>query len=266
MTAQPDSSPLALITGGGSGIGAATAMRLAARGFEVAVAGRRQELLDETVAAVRAAGGQARAVVLDVTDAAAVARVVPALERLDVLVNNAGGAIGLESVADADLADWQAMYDTNVLGTVRVTQAALPLLERSPYATIVVMGSVAGEVAYEGGAGYCAAKFGEHALAQTLRLELAGRHIRVVEIMPGMVHTEGFSLVRFRGDQAKADGVYAGVDRPMVADDVAACVEFVVLLPQHVNVERLVVRPVAQAAQHKVHRGPIDWHDGTGAS
>jgi NADP-dependent 3-hydroxy acid dehydrogenase YdfG len=153
------------------------------------------------------------------------------------------------------------MFNSNVVGTLQVTQAFLPALRRSPRATVVVITSIAAEVVYPGGAGYTAAKHAERALAETLRLELNGERVRVVEICPGMVHTDGFSLVRFHGDQSKADAVYDGVDRPLTAADVAECVAFCVGLPQHVNIDRLVVKPVAQAAPHLLHRGPIDWGD-----
>ncbi len=260
MTTETDATrPTALVTGGGTGIGAATARALAADGFEVVVAGRRADKLDEVVAAVEAGGGTARALVLDVTDPASVEQGVATFERLDVLVNNAGGALGVATVEDGDLAQWEQMYATNVLGTVRVVQAALPLLRRSPRATIVDISSVAGERVYEGGGGYVAAKHGTSVVTETLRLELNGENIRVVDLRPGMVHTEEFSLTRLGGDQGKADKVYEGVDHPLTADDVAACVSFVVGLPQHVNIDTLVVKPVAQAASHKVHRGPIDW-------
>lgn len=248
--------PVALVTGGGTGIGAASAQVLAAQGFDLVLAGRRREPIEEV--AGRLAG---RALVLDVTDRDAVMAAVGGLERLDVLVNNAGGAVGAERVESGLSEDWQTMYAANVLGTLHLTQAALPLLRRSPRATIVTIGSVAGVTTYEGGAGYTAAKHGVHALMETLRLELCGEHIRVVELLPGMVATECFSLTRFRGDHTKADAVYAGVDHPLTADDVAACVGFAVSLPQHVNIDSMVVKPVAQAAVHKVHRSPIDWRD-----
>jgi NADP-dependent 3-hydroxy acid dehydrogenase YdfG len=253
------SRPLALITGGGTGIGAAIARKLAADGFEVVVAGRRREKLDKVVAAVEAEGGVARGVVMDVTDPASVQAGVGALERCDVLVNNAGGALGVTRVEDGDPEEWEQMYATNVVGTLRVTQAALPLLRRSARATIVDISSIAGERVYEGGAGYVAAKHGTSVVSETLRLELNGENIRVVDIRPGMVRTEEFSLTRLHGDRAAADKVYDGVDRPLVAADVAECVGFVVGLPQHVNIDTMVVKPVAQAAPHKVHRGPIDW-------
>jgi NADP-dependent 3-hydroxy acid dehydrogenase YdfG len=263
VTSEPSSPeqsrPTALITGGGTGIGAATARRLASEGFTVVVAGRRLDKLEGVVAAIEAGGGDARALVMDVTDAESVQQAVAGLGRLDVLVNNAGGALGVSSVEDGDLAQWEQMYATNVLGTVRVVQAALPLLRRSARATIVDISSVAGERVYEGGGGYVAAKHGTSVVSETLRLELNGENIRVVDLRPGMVHTEEFSLTRLGGDQARADKVYEGVDHPLTADDVAACVSFVVGLPQHVNIDTLVVKPVAQAASHKVHRGPIDW-------
>jgi NADP-dependent 3-hydroxy acid dehydrogenase YdfG len=249
-------SQTALVTGGGTGIGAAIARRLAADGFDVVVAGRRRDRLDAVVTEI---GGRARAVVMDVADAQSVRAAFEGLEDLDVLVNNAGGALGVSRVEDSDPAEWQQMYAANVLGALHVTQAALPLLRRSPRATIVNMSSIAGEVVYEGGAGYVAAKHGTSVLSETLRLELNGEAIRVTDLRPGMVHTEEFSLTRLHGDQAAADKVYEGVDRPLVAADVAECVAFVVGLPQHVNIDTMVVKPVAQAAPHKVHRGPIDW-------
>lgn len=251
--------PVALVTGGGTGIGAAVAQHLAADGFEVVVAGRRSHTLDAVVDAVRAVGGAARGVVIDVTDPASVQAGVAGLERLDVLVNNAGGALGVARVEDGDLDQWQQMYATNVLGTVRVTQAALPLLRRSARATIVNVSSIAGERVYEKGGGYVAAKHATSVVSETLRLELNGENVRVIDIRPGLVHTEEFALTRLGGDQAGADQVYEGVDRPLVADDVAACVAFAVGLPQHVNIDTLVVKPVAQAAPWKLHRGPIDW-------
>ena len=250
--------PVALVTGGGTGIGAAVTRRLVEDGYAVVVAGRRRDRLD---AVVDELGDAVTALPLDVTDADAVTAAIGSFDRLDVLVNNAGGAIGLSPVESADLAEWEAMYATNVLGAVRVTQAALPLLRRSPRATIVNVSSIAGERVYAGGGGYVAAKHGESVVSETLRLELNGEHVRVVDIRPGMVHTEEFSLTRLHGDQAAADKVYDGVDRPLVADDVAACVAFAVGLPQHVNIDTLVVKPVAQAAPHLLHRGPIDWKD-----
>ncbi len=255
-------SPVAVVTGGGSGIGAATARRLASDGYDVVVCGRRRERLQQVATEL---GAGARAVVMDVTDPASVATAVSDVGECDVLINNAGGAIGAETVENGRPQDWRDMYESNVLGVLQVTQAFLPLLRRSPEGgTVVVVSSIAGLSVYEGGAGYTTAKHAVTALAETLRLELSGEPTRVIEIDPGMVHTEGFSLTRYRGDQDQADSVYAGVDRPLVADDVATCIAFCVGLPQHVNVDRLVVKPVAQAAPHKVYRGPIDWHHDAG--
>lgn len=265
MHPEPDAvspRPVAVVTGGGTGIGAATAHRLAADGFDVVVCGRRPAPLEATAAAIRAAYPQvgARAVVMDVADAASVATAAAQIGACDVLVNNAGGAIGTERVEHGIAEEWRTMYESNVIGVLQVTQAFLPALRRSRTgATIVVISSIAGLLVYEGGAGYTTAKHAATAIAETLRLELNGEPIRVVEIDPGLVHTEGFSLTRFHGDQAKADAVYAGVDRPLVAADVAECVAFCVRMPQHVNVDRLVVKPVAQASPTKLHRGPIDW-------
>ena len=259
---SPDlSRPTALITGGGTGIGAAIARRLSQDGFTVVVAGRRREKLDEVVAGVEASGGSARALVMDVTDPDSVREGVGSLQRCDVVVNNAGGALGVTRVEDGDPEEWEQMFATNVVGTLRVTQAVLPLLRESARATIVDISSIAGERVYEGGAGYVAAKHGTSVVSETLRLELNGENIRVVDIRPGMVRTDEFSLTRLHGDRAAADKVYDGVDRPLVADDVAECVGFVVGLPQHVNIDTMVIKPVAQAAPHKIHRGPIDWKD-----
>lgn len=248
--------PIALVTGGGTGIGAAVAERLAADGFDVVIAGRRRAPLERTATQI---GEQARILVMDVADAESVRAGIATLDRLDVLVNNAGAALGTSRIEDGDPAEWQQMFASNVLGTMQVTKAALPLLRRSGRATIVNVSSVAGQTVYEGGGGYTAAKHGTSAISETLRLELNGENIRVCEIRPGMVHTDEFSLTRLHGDRAAADRVYKGVDHPLVPEDVAACVGFVIGLPQHVNIDSLVVKPVAQAASYKLHRGPIDW-------
>lgn len=244
----------AVITGASSGIGAATARRLAAAGFRVILAARRKERVDALAAELTEAGHEAEAYVLDVTDRAAVESFAAAVDRCDVLVNNAGGAIGAEPVATADPADWRAMYEVNVVGVLQVTQALLPALTASGDGTIVVLSSTAGHVAYEGGGGYVAAKHGAHAIAATLRLELCGEPVRVIEIAPGMVRTDGFAVNRYRGDEAKAAAVYDGVAEPLTADDVADTVEWAVTRPSHVNIDMMVIRPRAQAAQHKVHR------------
>ena len=247
--------PIAVVTGASSGIGAATARRLAAEGFHVVAAARRAGRLTNLVKQITSVGGSATAVPCDVTSDEDVARLAQAVgDRAAVLVNNAGGALGLDPVEAAPIAAWRHMYEVNVLGTVRVTKALLPALERSGAGTIVVISSTAGLGVYEGGGGYTAAKHAETAIAETLRLELCGRPIRVIEIDPGMVRTEEFSLVRFGGDRQRAEQVYAGVAEPLVAEDIADCVAWCVTRPHHVNVDRLVVRPLAQAANHKVHR------------
>ncbi|MEU8182413.1 SDR family oxidoreductase [Micromonospora sp. NPDC049044] len=249
---------VAIVTGASSGIGAATARRLAAEGFHVLAAARRAERLADLVAEITSAGGQATAVTCDITSDESVAGLAEAAARapgpVTLLVNNAGGARGLDPVESGSVADWQWMYDVNVLGTLRVTQALLPALEASGAGTIVVVSSTAGLTVYEGGGGYTAAKHAQTAIAGTLRLELCGRPLRVIEIDPGMVKTEEFGLVRFEGDAERAAAVYAGVPGPLVAEDVADCIAWCATRPEHVNIDRLVVRPRAQAAQHKVHR------------
>ncbi|MBG6069314.1 SDR family oxidoreductase [Micromonospora ureilytica] len=249
---------VAIVTGASSGIGAATARRLAAEGFHVLAAARRAERLTDLVAEIAAAGGQATAVTCDITSDESVAGLADAAAQapgpVTLLVNNAGGARGLDPVESGSIADWQWMYDVNVLGTLRVTQALLPALEASGSGTIVVVSSTAGLTVYEGGGGYTAAKHAQTAIAGTLRLELCGRPLRVIEIDPGMVKTDEFGLVRFEGDAERAAAVYAGVPGPLVAEDVADCIAWCATRPEHVNIDRLVVRPRAQAAQHKVHR------------
>jgi NADP-dependent 3-hydroxy acid dehydrogenase YdfG len=242
------------VTGASSGIGAATAVRLAEAGYHVVAAARRSDRIEALAEQIRGKGGQAEARTLDVTDRAAVDALAASLDRCDVLVANAGGAVGGDQVADGSPDDWRAMYEVNVLGTLNVTQALLPALVASGAGTVVVMGSTAGFVAYEGGGGYVAAKHGAHALAATLRLELYDKPVRVIEIAPGMVKTDEFALNRFRGDAGKAAAVYAGVAEPLTADDVADAVTWAVTRPAHFNVDLMVIRPRAQAAQHKVYR------------
>jgi NADP-dependent 3-hydroxy acid dehydrogenase YdfG len=245
---------IAVVTGASSGIGAATARRLAREGFHVVAAARRADRLEALVKEI----GNATAVECDITDDASVANLADTVEGLDgpltLLVNNAGGARGADEVANGSVDDWQWMYDVNVLGTLRVTKALLPALEASGRGTIVTVGSTAGFVVYEGGGGYTAAKHAENALTGTLRLELAGKPVRVMEIDPGMVRTDEFALNRLGGDRARADAVYQGVREPLVADDIADCIAFMATRAHHVNIDRLVVRPIAQAAQHKVVR------------
>jgi NADP-dependent 3-hydroxy acid dehydrogenase YdfG len=176
------------------------------------------------------------------------------LERCDVLVNNAGGALGLEPVAGGRVEDWQQMYDVNVLGSLRMTQALAPKLIESGDGVLVMLTSTAGLVSYEGGGGYCAAKHAQTSMVETLRLELVGQPVRVIEIAPGMVKSEGFAVTRFRGDEAAAARVYEGVPDPLTSEDVADAIAWCVTRPAHVNIDRMVIRPRAQAAQHKVHR------------
>ncbi|MGI5284340.1 SDR family NAD(P)-dependent oxidoreductase [Nonomuraea polychroma] len=240
----------AVVTGASSGIGEATARRLAAEGYEVVAGARRRERLDK----LAADEPLIRAVTLDVTSQESVDALAASLDRCDVLVNNAGGAFGLEPVADGRLEDWQQMYDVNVLGSLRMTQALVPKLIESGDGVLVMLTSTAGLVSYEGGGGYCAAKHAQTSMTETLRLELVGRPVRVVEIAPGMVKSEGFAVTRFRGDEAAAARVYEGVPDPLSSDDVADAIAWCVTRPAHVNIDRLIIRPRAQAAQHRVHR------------
>jgi NADP-dependent 3-hydroxy acid dehydrogenase YdfG len=237
----------AIVTGASSGIGAATARSLASAGFDVVAAARRVERCEELASEI---GG--RAVRLDVTDPDSVARLADAVPDAAVLVNNAGGALGLEPVADADEEKWRLMYETNVVGVMRVTKAFLPALERSGDGHVVVVGSVAGVEVYPGGGGYTAAKHAASAITRTLRLELLGKPIRVTEIAPGLVETE-FSLVRFEGDEAKAAEVYEGTT-PLTADDVADAIAYVVTRPAHVDVDYLSIKPTEQATARDIHR------------
>jgi NADP-dependent 3-hydroxy acid dehydrogenase YdfG len=229
-------------------------VRLAGAGYRVVLTARRADRLAEVAERITKDGGQAEVRELDVTDRPAVDAVAASLERCDVLVANAGGAIGADTVAEGSPADWLAMYEVNVLGTLHVTQALLPKLIASGDGTIVLMSSTAGLAPYEGGGGYVAAKHGTHSLAGTLRLELSGEPVRVIEIAPGMVRTDEFAVNRYRGDADKAAAVYAGVAEPLTADDVADAVAWSVTRPEHFNVDLMVIRPRAQAAQHKVFR------------
>lgn len=241
--------PLAVVTGASSGIGAATARQLAEAGYRVLCAARR---LDRITALADEIGGTA--VACDVTSDADVAELAQAVGgRLDVLVNNAGGAFGLEPVANADVSAWEQMYAVNVVGTTRVTKALLPALVAAE-GIIVFVTSTAADLPYEGGAGYCGAKAAERMVAGALRLELFDQPVRITEICPGMVRTDEFSLTRFGGDQSRADAVYAGVPEPLVAEDVAEAITWMATRPTHVNIDRVTIRPRAQAAQHKVHR------------
>ncbi|MFE2357246.1 SDR family NAD(P)-dependent oxidoreductase [Streptomyces parvulus] len=247
-------SRIAVVTGASSGIGAATARQLAAAGYRVVLTARRKDRIEALAEEIGAAGHQATAYPLDVTDREAVDEFATAFKTIGVLVNNAGGALGADPVATGDPEDWRRMYETNVLGTLNLTQALLPKLEASGDGTVVVVSSTAGFATYEGGAGYVAAKHAEHVLAETLRLEIVGRPVRVVEIAPGLVKTDEFALTRFAGDEDRAAKVYEGVAAPLTADDIAETITWAVTRPAHVNIDLLVVRPRAQASNTKVHR------------
>jgi NADP-dependent 3-hydroxy acid dehydrogenase YdfG len=237
----------AVVTGASSGIGEATARALAKAGFEVVAAARRVERCEKLAAEI---GG--RAVKLDVTDPDSVAALAEAVPDAAVLINNAGGALGLEPLAEADEEKWRTMYESNVMGVMRVTKALLPALERSGDGFVVVVGSVAGVEVYPGGAGYTAAKHAARAVAETLRIELLGKPIRVSEVAPGMVETE-FSVVRFGGDEGRAAQVYEGL-RPLSGDDVADMIAYVVTRPPHVDVDYVSIKPTDQATATVVHR------------
>jgi NADP-dependent 3-hydroxy acid dehydrogenase YdfG len=240
-----------VITGASAGIGAATARQLSAAGFDVVIGARRLERLEEV-----AAETGSKAMQLDVTDAASVQRFCDQVPACHVLVNNAGGALGLGSVAEGDDAQWIEMYERNVMSVLRMTRALLPKIIESGNGHIVNIGSVAGLFHYPGGGGYVAAKHAERAVTKTLRGELVEHPVRVTEIQPGMVETE-FSLVRFDGDEAKARAVYEGVDA-LSADDIADCITWAVTRPPHVNIDEMMVTPQAQVlgfGQQVVRRG-----------
>jgi NADP-dependent 3-hydroxy acid dehydrogenase YdfG len=239
---------LAVITGASSGIGAATARALAGDGFRVILGARRLERLEEIAAEIKG-----EAIALDVADPESVERFAERVPRCDVLVNNAGGALGLDPVAEADEELWRRMYESNVLGTMRTTRALLPRLIESGDGHMIAVTSIAGFEPYRGGAGYNAAKHAQRSLLRVLRLELLGQPVRVTEIAPGMVETE-FSLVRFGGDEVAARRVYEGME-PLRAEDVAECIRWAVAQPSRVNVDEIVVRPRDQATATEVHRG-----------
>ena len=243
---------LAVVTGASSGIGAATALVLAENGYQVIAGARRLDRLQE----LASKNSSIEICQLDVTDQASVDAFVKHINGrdVDVLINNAGGAFDSASVLDSDPEIWKKSFDVNVVGSVRMTKAITPAMIKAGKGHIVVMSSTAAQVAYENGGSYVAAKFAERSLANTLRLELNGTPIRVTEIAPGMVKTDEFALVRNSGDSAKAAKVYEGVEFPLTAEDVAESIRWSVMLPQHVNIDSLTIRPVAQAAAHKVHR------------
>jgi NADP-dependent 3-hydroxy acid dehydrogenase YdfG len=241
---------VAVVTGASAGIGAATARALAAAGFDVVLGARRLDRLEEIAGDIGA-----RALPLDVSNGESVRTFVSKVPDVRVLVNNAGGAIGREQVAEADEDAWRWMWEVNFLGTARVTRAFLPALERSGDGHVVIVGSIAGFEPYAGGAGYTGAKHAERALARTLRLELLGKPIRVTEVNPGLVGGTEFSVVRFRGDMERAHKVYEGLT-PLGPEDVADCIAWAVTRPSHVNVDEIVVRPRDQATATEFHRRP----------
>jgi NADP-dependent 3-hydroxy acid dehydrogenase YdfG len=237
----------AVVTGASSGIGAASARALAADGWHVIVGARRLDRLESLADEL---GGTAA--FLDVTDAGSVERFCAAIDTCDLVVNNAGGALGVSSIAEADDAEWLRMYEMNVMSALRVTRALLPKLIASGDGHVITIGSIAGREAYRGGGGYNAAKFAVAAMMRVLRIEMLGKPVRVSEIDPGMVETE-FSVVRFDGDQDRADAVYAGMT-PLTADDVAETVAWIASRPSRVNIDQVVMMPRDQAAAQLVHR------------
>ena len=244
----------AVVTGASSGIGAATVRRLRAEGWDVTAVARRGERLRDI-----AAETGCDTYVADITsdgDVAALADHLRMRGEVHALINNAGGAIGWGHVSATNLEEWSRQYEVNVVGTVRVTQALLPLVTASGRGDVVIVTSTAGHEPYENGAGYVAAKTAEVAMARTLRMELTGTGVRVIEIVPGMVATEEFALNRFGGDQGRADAVYEGIE-PLVADDIADAVVWCVTRPHHVNIDQLVIRPREQASATKTVRREV---------
>jgi len=239
---------VAVVTGASSGFGAAAARHLAGAGFDVVLGARRMDRLREVAGRIGA-----KAIALDVSNSASVAAFAAEIATCDVLVNNAGGALGLEPIAEAREDHWRRMWESNVLGLMLVTRELLPKLEASGGGHIVNIGSIAGFETYTGGAGYTSAKHAVRAISRTLRLELLGKRIRVTEIDPGLAETE-FALVRFEGDAERARKVYEGMT-PLTGDDVADCVVWAVTRPWHVNVDEIVVRPLAQATAANIARG-----------
>lgn len=246
-TRHQDSPRRALVTGASSGIGRATAVALAEAGFDVIAAARR---LDRLEALADEIGGTARR--LDVTDRESVEALAAEIERLDLLVNNAGGAFGLEPVAELDEGHWREMFELNVLAIARMVRTFLPSLERSEQGHIVNLASTSSFEVYPGGAGYTASKHALRALDRTLRLELLGTGVRITEICPALTETE-FSLVRFDGDRQRAAAVYRGMT-PLTGEDVARTVVFAVTQPPHVSIDEIVVRPLDQADSTTIHR------------
>ena len=242
----------ALITGATSGIGRATALRLAKEGYAVTATGRRAERLAALKTEIEAAGGRCTTLAFDVRSEEEVRRNLEPLERVDLLVNNAGLAAGLEHIDLGDTRDWDAMIDTNVKGLLYVTRVIAPKMVAASGGHIFNIGSIAGTEAYENGAVYCASKHAVHAISQSMRADLLSHGIKVSEVRPGMVETE-FSVVRFHGDRTAADNVYRGVE-PLTGDDIAEAIAWIAQLPAHMNVNEIVLMPSQQACQYYVHR------------
>lgn len=243
----------AIVTGASSGIGEACGRTLARHGWRVFLVARRGDRLERIAADT---GGYA--IALDVTQAQEMD--LAEVTSCDLLVNCAGGALGMDTVDMAAAEDWTSMFNTNVLGTLRMIQLLMSRLIAS-HGCIVNITSTAALAGYEGGGGYCAAKSAQRALTQSLRLEMAGVPVRITEVLPGMVHTQEFALNRFRGDAERVKRVYEHVDRPLSAEDIARVVVSIAELPVHVNVDEIVVRPVAQRAHHALYRGSLDWKE-----
>lgn len=248
-----------LITGASSGFGAAAARAFASAGSRLLLGARRRDRLETVAEECRVAGALAAEWrELDVASTASVEAFVDWAQsvagRVDVLVNNAGGALGLEPVAEGRDEDWESMMQSNALGVLRMVRAVLPLMPHDAGAMILNIGSIAARTPYENGAAYCAAKAAELAITKSLRLELCGTGIRVATLDPGMAETE-FSVVRFKGDAERARKVYAGV-RPLTPEDVAEAIVWMAGRPAHVCIDEMVIKPTDQAAIHKVHRRP----------
>jgi NADP-dependent 3-hydroxy acid dehydrogenase YdfG len=243
---------IAVVTGASSGIGAATALLLAKNGFHVFAAARRMDRLEN----LAKEDSNIEIIELDVTNQAQVDSLANHLagKPVSILVNNAGGAFDLVDILNSDPDVWRRTYEVNVIGTLRMVKAITPLMQNFGRGHVVVVSSTAGHGTYENGGSYVAAKHAERTIAETLRLEVNGQPIRVTEIAPGMVKTEEFAKVRFEGDLEKANKVYEGVEEPLVAYDIAEAIRWVVMLPHHVNIDSITIRPLAQAANHKVHR------------
>lgn len=242
----------ALVTGATSGIGRAAALRLAAEGYAVTATGRRSERLAELKAEIEAGGGECATLVFDVRDEQQVRRMLQPLERVDLLVNNAGLAAGLEHIDRGDTHDWDAMIDTNVKGLLYVTRVVAPKMVAAGGGHIVNIGSIAGTEPYENGAVYCASKHAVHAISQAMRADLLADSIRVTEIRPGMVETE-FSQVRFHGDRERADKVYEGIE-PLTGADIAEAIVWAAQLPARMNVNEMVLMPSQQANAYYTYR------------